>query len=280
MRRRHRGITLSEALVAAALTVVVGVLLAQLIRSGLGAHEKGTRARTAQAAARSVVSLLVSELRSSVTAPFSTTDAISPVFWPGVWGADQEGSPSEPFFLRELTTLENDVEVDRSHNRLLYIRTNDVEPPPGSPPLDAYALVELRINKEQPNLLERRVMPLSGADSPVQLKDVQGADGAVHQAWVVELDNIDEDLPAEVLHDSGKDSRLAFRVSHGEFEPPSDPGRTRFPELFEPGVFTVDVAVAIGSKGKPLQAWPAKTDWETWRGESTDLRIPSVRSNL
>lgn len=274
--RRQRGVTLAEALVAITLAVVLGALVVKLITSGVGAHRKGTETRTAQAGARSVLGQLVSELRSSVAAPFPQQQARSPVLWPGVWGAQQEAAGSDPFYLRD-ESVDFNVDWDRSHNRVLYVRSGDT--PAGGAPLDDYVLVELRVSHTQPNLLERRTYPLSGADSPVSLKAVTGADGSTLQEWVLEPSKL-SDQPGEVLFDSGPDSRLAIRVSHRRFEPPGDPGRTRFPQIFDPGVFKVEVAVAIGASGSPLLGWPARGEWSTWRGEKTELRIPSVRSNL
>lgn len=276
MRPHHkRGVTLAEALVAVTLAVVLGVLIVQLITSGVGAHRKGNETRTAQAGARSLVGLLVGELRSAVAAPFAQQEAMSPVLWPGVWGAQQEGSPAQSFFLREEISSA-DGDWDLSHNRVFYVRSRDTAT--GGDPLDAYALVELRVPLDKPHVLERRVYPLTGIDAPVSLKDMEGADGATQPQWVLDLDRLPVRNP-EVVFESGADSRIAFRVSHREFEPVGDPGRTRFPQLFDPGVFKVEVAVAIGSQGHPLLAWPAQSQWSTWRGETTELRIPSVRSN-
>lgn len=274
---RRRGVTLAEALIAITLAVILGVLLVQLISSGVGAHRKGTQTRNAQSGTRNLVSLVTSELRSSVAAPMPQRPAISPVFWPGSWGAAQEGTPTEPFYLRDEVDLDG-VQWDRSHNRLLYIRSNE-QAATGVDPLEAYALVELRVPVAAPNLLERRIYPLTGAQSPLVLRDIKGADDATRQEWVLDLDRLSAQDP-EVLFDSGTDSRIALRVSHRLFEPPGDPGRTRFPQLFDPSAFQIEAAVAVGSGGQPLKPWPLKAEWETWRGETSEIRIPSVRSNL
>lgn len=283
MKRRAFGITLTEGIVAATLAVVLGVLMVKLIGSGLGAHRKGTESRDAEVGVRNVVGMLVAELRSAAVPPLSDPLVVTPVFWPGVWGADQESGTSDEFYPRERQEVE-EIEQDIATNRVVYVRMTEAEPEPGDGPLDRFAVVELVVPKETPNLIERRVHPLLALGGPLIRQKVTGAGGGVQDGWLLDLDYIqdyEEKENPDIIYDAGQDARVAFRVSHRTFEPASDPGRTRYPQLFDPGVFRVEVAVAIGADGEQAMttAWPQGSDWSTLREETTELKIPSVRQN-
>ena len=284
-RRRQIGLTLAEAVVAGTLAVVLGLLMLKLLTSGLGAHAKGAESRDAQSGVRNLVSLMVSELRSSAPPPLAEPLVITPVFWPGVWGADQELSSGDDFYPRKQeATTDGKGESDWTGNRLVYVRTKEGAPNPNGGPLDPYVLVELFVPQDKPWLVERRITALSGLTSALKKGQVKGADGNTHEAWLLDLSGLPVPAPGtepDVLFDAGPEARVAFKVSHLTFEPISDPGRTRYPELFEPGVFRLDVAVAIRAKNDagPKKAWPEAGDWSTMREESTEIRIPSVRQS-
>jgi hypothetical protein len=281
--RRSRGLTLIEAIIAAALAVVLGFLMLQFIKSSLGAHRKGQLGRTAQAGTRNLVGLLVSELRSASVPPLTSPVTDTPVFWPGVWGPTQESASLGAFYPREELD-EAGKKRDLATNRLFYVRAADNSDSTNMDPLAHYALVELLVPDTAPGRIERRVHPLTGLPQLLQAATVQGADNTNHQGWVLDGATVAA-LPAptapDVLFDGGPDSRVAFRVSHLQFEPPSDPGRTRYPEIYDPGVFRIEVAVAFDPELSSAvnQPWPAADQWEVLRNETTELRIPSVRSN-
>lgn len=281
-RWRSRGLTLVEALVASTLALLLGIVMVKMISSGLSAHRKGTETRDAQAGTRNVIGQLVAELRSAAVPPLTEPLVVTPVFWPGVWGADQEQASSDPFYPRERQEV-GDQELDIATNRVVYIRMAESEPQPDDGPLDRFALVELLVPKEFPNVIERRVHPLTAQDGALIRGEVEGADSVVRNGWILDLAFLDAQEVGEpdIIFDAGKDARVTFRVGHRTFEPASDPGRTRYPQIFNPGVFRVDVAVAIGSDGSEAftTAWPEVEQWSTLREETTELKIPSVRQN-
>ena len=283
-RRFRQGITLTEALLAGTLALVLGVLMVRLISSGLSAHSKGSQTRDAQAGVRNVVSLLVSELRSAAVPPLAEPLVVTPVFWPGVWGAAQEISPTDLFYVRETTALEGDLEQDLASNRLVYVRASDSLAETASNPLEQFALVELFVPKDRPNVIERRIHSLTSLHAALEKRPVEGADGAQRSAWLLNLSALDAVEPPsepDIMYDAGSDARVAFRVSHRSFEPVSDPGRTRYPQLFDPGVFKLEVAVAVGAADDEAAttSWPEPQAWSTLREETTELRIPGVRQN-
>lgn len=283
--RSKRGLSLAEAIVATTLALFLGLLMLKLLTSGLGAHSKGTESRDAQSGVRSLVGLLVAELRSSTPPPLSDPLVITPVFWPGVWGADQESASSDPFYPRETTAIPDSTsEWDSATNRVLYVRAKDVAPDESEGPLAPYALVELYVPKERPWLVERRIHSLTGLDALLLKGDVKGADEAQRKGWLLDistLESLDPPEQPDVLFDAGPNARVAFRVSHQTFQPTSDPGRTRFPQLFEPGVFRLEVSVAIRAleENAGQKAWPEKKDWGTMREETTEIRIPAVQQS-
>ncbi len=279
---RPRGLTLVEGLVASTLALLLGIVMVKMISSGLSAHRKGTETRDAQAGTRNVMGQLVAELRSAAVPPLTEPLVVTPVFWPGVWGAAQEQASPDPFYPREEQEV-GDLELDLATNRVVYIRMAESEPGPDDGPLDRFALVELLVPKEFPNVIERRVHPVSVQGGALIRAEVEGADGVVRNGWILDLAFLDAQEVGEpdIIFDAGKDARVTFRVGHRTFEPASDPGRTRYPQIFNPGVFRVDVAVAIGSNGTEAftTAWPEVEQWSTLREETTELKIPSVRQN-
>lgn len=281
--RRSRGLTMAEALVALFLTVVMGVLIWKFIATSLGAHRKGQLTRSAQAGCRDSIGLLVGELRSASIPPLASPTVTSPVFWPGPWGAAQEGTElGGVFYPREENSGDGQLR-DMATNRLLYVRTLQNADPADLDPLAPYALVELLVPDGDPGKIERRVHPLKGTNLLIT-NSVQGADNGPHQAWVVDSAALQALAPPssrDYVYDAGPDSRVAFRVSHLSFQPASDPGRTRFPEPFDPGTFRIEVAVAYDPQLSSAVnvPWPAQEQWSTLRTEATELRIPSVRSN-
>jgi hypothetical protein len=283
MRARYRrGLTLAEGIVALGLTVVMGVLIWKFIASSLGAHRKGQLSRSAQAGTREMISLLTSELRSASVPPLTSPTASTPVFWPGVWGSAQEGGDLGTFYPREESAVD-DTTMDRVTNRLFYVRTADNPDETNMDPLASYALVELLVPETNPGMIERRVHSL--AASPLLVaQSVQGADNAPRQGWALDTDEVTNLTPPanpDMIYDAGPDSRVAFRISHLQFEPAADPGRTRNPEIFDPAVFRIEVAVAYDPQLSSAvnQPWPTAEQWDTLRSEVTELRIPSVRSN-
>lgn len=283
--RRTRGLTLAETIVAIVLALLLGILMLKLLISGLGAHSKGAESRDAQAGVRNLVSLLVAELRSSSVPPLAEPLVISPVFLPGVWGGDQEPAGVSEFYPRaqvgDASTPEGTDEVT---NRVVYVRTKENLGASDQGPLDPFVLVELFVPQERPWLVERRFHKLDGLDSLMKKERVQGADGQEREAWVLDLpalEALETEGPSDILFDAGPEARVAFRVSHAVFQPVSDPGRTRYPELFEPGVFRLAVAVAIRPKSESAtqKPWPDVKDWSTMREESTEIRIPVVRQS-
>ena len=123
---RQRGITLVEAIIATTLALVLGLLMVKLLSSGLGAHSKGAESRDAQAGVRSVVALLVAELRSSTAPPLAEPLVITPVFWPSVWGASQEQANAGTFYPRETEDLPGgELKEDFATNRVVYFRTRE-----------------------------------------------------------------------------------------------------------------------------------------------------------
>lgn len=285
MRRSSvKGLTLSEALVATSLTLILGIVMMKLLSSGLGAHSKGSQSRDAQAGVRNVISLVVAELRSSAPLPLSDPSPVTPVFWPGVWGASQE-----------LTQLPNYPRVTEAHsngrdqsdsatNRLVYVRAREDNAPAGQGPLAAYVLVELVVPVDRPSVIERRIHTLNDINSPLLARNVDGANGDRTRGWLLDMGILDGATPAggsEVVYDAGKDARVSFKVSHLTFNPSADPGRTRYPQLFEPGVFRLEVAIAVKaeSANATTSPWPQTDEWSTIRQEATEIRIPSVRQN-
>lgn len=256
----------------------------QLISSGLGAHRKGSETRAAQAGVRQTLNLLVSELRSAAPPPLTAPVPLSPVFWPDVWGGEQApGQWSHPHYSRVEQTDEHGVDWDRATNRLLYVRYHKgQEDVPSNDPLRDYRLVELFVPWERPNTLVRRVHRLDRDTSLFTRTTVKGADGGQRAAWQVPPDVVEGlvgDGADDVIFEAGPEAQLAFRVSHRVFEPFQDPGRTRFPQLFDPALFQVQVAVGIGSRSSDLEPWPSAESWETYREDVTEVRLPAVRSN-
>lgn len=279
-RQRSSGLTLIEGVIAGALAVVIGFLLLQLVQSSLAAHRKGQLNRSSQAGARSLLSLLVSELRSASVPPLPSPAVTTPIYWPGVWGAEFEGENLGPLYPRE--TVGGEPEFDRASNRMLYVRAADND---GSnlDPLASYALAELIVPEGRPAALERRLHALTGSDI-LRVGDVRGADGAPRRAWLLNapvLEALVAPAQPDIVFDAGSDSRIAIRVSHPSYEPPGDPGRTRNPELFDPGSFRIEVAVAHGARVSTAMhdVWIRNEEWESCRTETTELRIPSVRSS-
>lgn len=279
---RLRGLTLAEGLVASTLALLLGIVMVKMISSGLSAHRKGTETRDAQAGTRNVMGQLVAELRSAAVPPLTEPLVVTPIFWPGVWGAAQEQPSADPFYPREKQEV-GELELDIATNRVVYVRMAESEPLPDDGPLDRFALVELLVPKDFPNQIERRVHPVTAQDGALIRAEVEGADGVVRNGWILDLAFLDAQEAGEpdIIFDAGKDARVTFRVGHRTFEPASDPGRTRYPQIFNPGVFRVDVAVAIGSNGTEAftTAWPENEQWSTLREETTELKIPSVRQN-
>jgi hypothetical protein len=272
-----------EGLVAGALAVVLGFLVLQFINSSLGAHRRGQLTRTAQAGTRTLVGLLVGELRSASVPPLSSPTTSSPVFFPGVWGGSQEPGSLSPFYARE-EVADGDKKRDQVTNRLFYVRAAENSDSTNLDPLAQYALVELLVPESNPGVIERRVHKLAGLPSLLTTGSVQGADNASHTGWMLDLTAIaalPEPSAPDILFDAGTDSRVAFRVSHLEYDPPSDPGRTRNPEIFDPGTFRIEVAVAFEPQLSSAvnQPWPSQDQWEVLRTETTELLIPAVRSN-
>lgn len=280
-RHALRGLTLVEGLVAAGLTVVLGVLVWQFIASSLGAHHKGQLSRSAQAGTREMMAILAGELRSASVPPLTSPAASSPVFWPGAWGAQESGDLGA--FYPRLEVSVEDIDVDQATNRLVYVRSAASSDDSNLDPLARYALIELLVPETDPGRLERRVHRLASNHPLLKKETLTGADGAARPVWVLDttvLAAVTPPDPPDVVYDAGPDSRVAFRVSHALFSPASDPGRTRNPELFEPAVFRIEVAVGYApttasASGEP---WPLLEQWHTLRSETTELRIPSVRS--
>lgn len=280
---RPWGLTLIEGIVAAALAVVLGFLILQFISSSLGAHRKGQLSRTAQAGTRTLVGLLVSELRSASVPPISSPTTTSPVLFPGIWGGQQEPGNLGDFYPRE-EVEEDGHRRDLVTNRVFYVRAADNSDSANLDPLAQYALVELLVPESNPGVVERRVHSLTSAPSLLTVGDVEGADKAPRRGWMLDLTTIAGLTPPttpDIVFDAGSDSRVAFRVSHREFDPPSDPGRTRNPEIFDPGTFRIEVAVAFDPQLSSAvnQPWPAQAQWNVLRTETTELLIPAVRSN-
>lgn len=277
-RRQRWGLTLLEGVVAAALAVVLGLVLLHFIRTSLAAHRKGQLSRAAQAGTRELVAFLVSELRSSSVPPL-TPAVSSPVYWPGVWGPDSEGAELGSYYPREITS---EPERDESSHRMLYVRTAEGNSF-GADPLDGYALTELLVTEARPGAVERRVHKMAGSGL-LKTIPVKGADSLTRPGWVLDSAAFLA-LPAparpDLVFDAGPDSRVGFRVSHPRYEPPSDPGRTRNPELYDPGTFRFEVVVAYGPRQSAAfeTAWPKDEDWNVRRTETTEIRIPSVRSS-
>ena len=281
MRRRGatHGLSLIEGVVAGSLAVVIGFLLLQLVQSSLAAHRKGQLNRSSQAGARSLLSILVSELRSASVPPLPSPAVTTPIYWPGVWGGEFEGDSLGSFYPRETV---GDPEFDQSSNRLLYVRAadNDVS---NLDPLAGYALAEMIVPEGRPAALERRLHVLTGSEV-LRVGEVRGADGAVRRAWLLNapiLEALTAPVQPDIVFDAGADSRIAIRVSHPRYEPSGDPGRTRNPELFDPGSFRIEVAVAHGARVSTAvsEVWLRNEEWESCRTETTELRIPSVRSS-
>lgn len=283
-RRAQVGLTLSETLVAASLTVVLGLVMVKLLSSGLGAHSKGAQARDAQAGVRNVLSLLVAEVRSSAAPPLTEPSPVTPVFWPSVWGASQELSVP-PDYPREITDHSNGKDkIDAATNRLVYVRAREDDISGAVAPLDAYVLVELIVPQDQPNVIQRKIYSPAQLSNFLEVHDVEGAGGVKTPGWLLNIGALDTAEPngiPEVVYDAGKDARVSFKVSHLTFTPAGDPGRTRYPQVYEPGVFRFEVAVAIQAEtnNATIAPWPQKNEWSTIREESTEIRIPSVRQN-
>ncbi len=286
-RLSRTAITLAEAIIASALAVVLGFLMLQFISSTFGAHRKGTLSRSAQSGTRALLAIFVSELRSASVPPLPSPSATSPVFWPGVWGREAEGGPAAESFYPRLEVSDSGAGLprDTATNRLFYVRSAQLGDPTGASldPLQGYALVELLVPQDRPGVLERRLHPMAGVTNlGFSVKNVKGADGLQRPAWVLDLDALsgaDEPASPDILYDAGTDAQIGFRVSHLQFAPPSDPGRTRNPEIFDPAVFRIEVVVALDAQKPehPLQAWPEKAHWDTHRTEETEVKIPSVR---
>lgn len=279
------GLTLVEAIIATTLALVLGLLMVKLLTSGLGAHSKGAESRDAQAGVRNLVAILVAELRSSTAPPVASPLVVTPVFWPGVWGAEQELSTFGDFYPREEQALpESSLEVDSATNRVLYVRTREDIIDTETGPLAPFALVELFVPESRPNVVERRLHSLTGLNAFLKKNQVTGADGELRDAWLLDVGALAALPPSEqpeVVFDAGPDAKVSFRVSHRTFEPTGDPGRTRYPQQFDPGVFRVEVAVAVGAESSDAvdPPWPEKSQWSTLREEATELRIPAVRQN-
>ncbi len=284
--KNRGGLTLAEVTVASLLAVVLGLLAVQLIASGLGAHRRGTEARSAQAGVRQLLSLLVSELRSASIPPLTSPVPLSPIFWPDTWGPDQANGSVGAHYPRSIVGSEDSGEEwDQSENKVVYVRGLAAPPEDSFSALSQSVLVVLSVPEERPGSLERRVFRLDQHPNLLVRRQVEGADGRTITAWQLEvsaLDTLSQSEPGETIFDAGADTQVAFQVSHREFEPSSDPGRTRFPERFDPGLFRVQVGLALTARQREaaLEPWPEKAAWQTHRVEETDVRLPSVRANL
>lgn len=274
--------TVTEALVGGAIALALGVVMVRMLSAGLGTHGKAVQSRDAEAGVRNLLGQLVAELRSAAVPPLSDPATSTPVFWPGVWGAEQELANLGPFYPREERLLDDGVEGDTATNRLLYVRVSESVGESAASPLDGFVLVELLVPEERPSVLERRIHSLNS--TLLQRRTVTTASGSSQPGWVLDpaqLQSYSSPGEPDILYDAGPGSRVALRVSHRTFKPVSDPGRTRYPDLFDPGAFKLEVAVALQPKSEAaaLEPWPDKTQWSTLREETTEIRIPAVRQN-
>ena len=279
----RRGLTLPEALIGSAIALALGIVMVKMLSSGLSAQKKGTESRDAQVGLRNVMGTLSAELRSAAVPPLTDPRVITPVFWPGAWGATQEPAVSDPFYLREEIELDEEgSKRDLASNRLVYVRLSETDPGPAAGPLARFALVELLVPSERPSVIERRLHSLEMVGGLLSTQMVTGADGVSREAWVLDPALLASQPTPEqpvILYDAGPNARVAFRVGHRTFEPASDPGRSRYPQIFDPGVFKVDVAIGISRVSADTGAWPQLSEWSTLREETTEIRIPAVRQN-
>lgn len=277
-RLPQRGMTLMEGIVAGALAVVLGLVILGIVRSSLQAHRKGQLGRTAQAGARDLLATVVSELRSSAVPPLTPAVSTS-VFWPGVWGPEVEGASLGEGYQRELA---GDPEQDQSYHRLLYVRTASNEVTEVDP-LANYVLTELLVPESRPGAVERRIHKLVGSGL-LKTLPITGADSLSRPRWLLDsavlLATPESEFP-DLIFDAGPDSRVGIRVSHALYKPLADPGRTRNPELYDPGAFRVEVVIAMGAKTLTAveSLWPKDEDWTVCRKDTTQIQIPAVRSS-
>lgn len=278
MRERPEGMTLIEVIVAGALALVLGLVAADFIKSSIEAHRRARMERTAQAGVRDVMGKIIAELRSSAMPPLAPV-ASSSVFWPGAWGPTAEGTMGTNY--PRSVVVDGTLDRDQAADRLVYTRTAADADPSDPDPLAGYNFVEILVSPTQPSLLERR---LHTVRDNLSLGSVTGADGSPHSAWLLNAPGLAAlAVPAQpdILFDAGRDARVGFRISHLKFEPMDDPNHIRNPELFDPAVYRIEVAVSFGAREN--MAWApglaVKEHWQVYRVESTELRIPAVRTN-
>lgn len=251
---RKRAFTLIEAVVAAALLVILGTVIWQLLSFGIRAHGKGEAHRLAQSNARQILDLLTSELRSAVVLPVATPTLKSAVLWPDPWGT-QGGVAFDPatFYPRveqnEGTT--NPVLYDQVSNRVIFSRAGRQTGDQTFTSIDLadYVYVEYLVPETARHTLVRNVYTTQGLTA-LATQNINDAQGDSNLEWLVEPGYFDgqTNLQArEVVAElNDPTDRINFRVMHPRYENPADAAGTIDPELFDPRVFKVEVQVGVG----------------------------------
>lgn len=286
MRRRF-GFTLIEAVLSGLLFTILAVIVWQAISFGIRAHRTGEAVRVSQATARQAVDILTSEIRSAVLLPIPDPPLSSSVLWPDPWG-NQAGvafAPAELYLREEVPGNEGAFQIDRVRNRLILSRAGrQVQDQDFNPNLISdHVLVEYLVPEETPHQLVRNVYRLE-AIAGITLTDVTDAQGEVSQQWVVDPSLFDGGGVLEssqpVIELADTEDRIEFTVSHRTYEVPTDPGRTIYPEIFDPQVFTVTVEVGVGLEqpGGGPRPFEPEDNWLATSQQESQVRVQSAQT--
>lgn len=246
-RTTDKAFTLIETLVAAALLVVLGTVIWQLLAFGIRAHRKGEATRSAQAYARQVVETITAEVRSAVALPVIAPFLYSGVLYPDPWGGGVSFNPAA-HFPRDTETI-NGIVWDVATNRLVFTRARRNVDESGFNPGDItnYIYVEYVVPADEPNVLLRNVYTINalGAQGH-QLALTPTSFGTNRENWVVNPayfeggTNLRESQPLVELPETT--DRIEFQVLHPDVTTTVNTS----PEIYDPRTFTVRTRVRLG----------------------------------
>lgn len=245
--REKRAFTLIETLVAAALLVILGTVIWQLLAFGIRAHRKGEATRSAQAYARQVVETVTAEVRSSVALPVISPFMYSGVLYPDPWGAAVGFSPASHF--SRTTEVINSINWDVATNRLVFTRArrgvDESDFNPGD--ITNYIYVEYVVPADEPNVLLRNVYTIDALGvQGHQLEFTPTAFGTNRENWVVNpgyfdgSTNLRDSQPLVELPEST--DRVELEVLHPDITGTVNTS----PEIYDPRTFTVRAKVRLG----------------------------------
>ncbi|MCA9797480.1 MAG: prepilin-type N-terminal cleavage/methylation domain-containing protein, partial [Candidatus Eremiobacteraeota bacterium] len=187
---RKRAFTLIEAVVAAALLVILGTVIWQLLSFGIRAHGKGEAHRLAQSNARQILDLLTSEMRSAVALPVATPTLKSAVLWPDPWGTQGGVSFNPTTFYGRVEQNEgttNPILYDEVNNRVIFSRAGRQTGDQAFTSIDLgdYVYVEYVVPETARNTLVRNVYTTQGLTA-LATNNINDAQGDSSLEWLVD----------------------------------------------------------------------------------------------